>query len=326
LADLQNKDSGELPQLHVYELDPMSEDGEGPNQGALSNGGSEKNDEKGGDADDDDSSNDSKEASPTQSSFLALAQRRSELLSKEVLHPLTHRVFGTPLLLRVADLEGLTGREVHDLVAKRLRNFVPKLALKFLEDTSGSTTSDSGDEKKEENDANQSDANEGGRTKVEIRQQLPKTLSDMEEVAAGPVPRFGFRLRMAARDGRRCALCPWYDCCIGCLVPDNDAPTVVMCGDSIVIDWHFAVDVATNGFGTRATQVEQASSQQSPFRARVPGVSVKNHISCGIGAKGKGYAGAITLEDCLDAFAKEEKIPEVRHGSLRHPYCFQTKH
>lgn len=321
LPDLQNKDTGELPLLHVYELDPMPEDGDGPNNESFSKAGSEKNgekddeSEKNAEKDDDISSNDNKEATPTQRcSFLALAQRRSELVSKEVLHPLTHGVFGTPLLLRVTDLEGLTGRQLYDFVAKRLRNFVPKLALKFLEDNSESSAADSGDEKKD--DAHASDKKEGVQTKAEIRQQLRKTLTDMEEVAAGHVPRYGFRLRMANRDGRRCALCPWYDCCIGCLVPDDDAPTVVMCGDSVVIDWHFAVDVATNGFGTRASQVEQASSQQSPFRARGPGVSVKNHISCGIGAKGKGYAGAITLEDCLDAFAREEKIPEVRNWRL----------
>jgi hypothetical protein len=255
------------------------------------------------DGDEDDSSNDSNGFDPTERcSFLAMAQRRSELLSKDVLHPLTHRVFGTPLLLRVVDLEGLTGREVYSKVAKHLRNVVPPAALTFLQ----------GEDVTVEKNGRGSEGNDDGYTKVEIRQRLRKTMTDMEEVAAGPVPRYGFRLRLACRDGRRCALCPWYDCCIGCLVPDDDAATVVMNGDSIVIDWHFAVDVATNGFGTRSNQADQASSQQqSPFRAKLPGVSVKNHSSCGNGAKKKGHAGAITLEDCLDAFAKEEKIPEV---------------
>ncbi len=37
---------------------------------------------------------------------------------------------------------------------------------------------------------------------------------------------------------------------------------------------------------------------------------MKHHSSCEVGKK-YGPSGAITLEDCLDAFAKEEKIPEV---------------
>lgn len=216
---------------------------------------------------------------------------------------MTHRAFGTPLLLRVTDLEKLTGRGLYDTVAKRLKNFVPKTALKFLE---------GGTKPNEEKEGNGSSTDK--RTKIEIRKDLQKTFTDMEDVAAGPVPRYGFRLRLASRDGRRCAICPWYDCCIGCLVPDDDKPTVVMCGDSIVIDWHFAVDVATNGFGTRGTQAEQAPSKQPSMRGRVP---IKNHYSCDVGGKSKGNPGAITLEDCLDAFAKEEKIPEA--------YCSRCK-
>lgn len=322
LPDLQNKDSGELPLLHVYELDAIPSDGEAlaSQQKVAKSGGKimtateeegDQKDETMKDAEDDDSSKDSKEEDPAaRCSFLALAQRRSELVSTEVLHPLTHRVFGTPLLLRVTDLNGLNGRDIYDAVAKRLRNVVPPSALKFLQEDAVSSTSE-----EDEKESKTAQENEDGRTKVEIRQNLQKTLTDAEDVAAGPVPRYGFRLRLASRDGRRCAICPWYDCCIGCSIPDSNSPTVVMCGDSIVIDWHFAVDVATNGFGARGYQGEQ-SSQQSSIRGRVPGVNVKNHSSCGMGKK-NGYAGAITLEDCLDSFAKEEKIPEA--------YCSQCK-
>ncbi len=232
--------------------------------------------------------------------FLALSQRKTELITKEILHPLTHRVFGTPLLLRLPELEGMTGRQIYDSVASRLKNFVPSSALKFL------LNSDAADD---ESDSSGSSEKEDQRSKLEIRQNLKKTMSDMEEVAAGPVPRYGFRLRLASRDGRRCALCPWYDCCIGCLIPDDNAPTVVMNGDSVVIDWHFAVDVATNGFGMRGNHGENGT-QQKYQRVRAP-ASYKNHASFGIGKK-NGQVGTITLEDCLDAFAQEEKIPEVR--------------
>lgn len=278
LPDLQNKDTGELPLLHVYELDPMSE---------VETSGSDVDVEK--------------EESRDAFAFLALAQRKTELTAKEVLHPLTHRVFGTPLLLRVPELEGMTGRQIHDLVASHLKNFVPTSALKFLQDA---------DVEDNESSTNESSETKDERSKFEIRQNLKKTMTDMEEVAAGPVPRYGFRLRLASRDGRRCALCPWYDCCIGCSIPDDNAPTVVMNGDSIAIDWHFAVDVATNGFGTRGNHGESLNQQQGQQRIRAP-TAFKNHISCSIGKK-NGQAGTITLEDCLDAFAQEEKIPEVR--------------
>lgn len=401
LPDLQNKDTGELPVLHVYELDevPKTDDAvyndddddaekeavefapvlseevhqedehhieekekskevneekakdeektdtkgdstpddteadeSGPAPKEPADPVSTKNDEEGGEAkgsgwdgvneevkeqgkddddddndDDDESSEESKDDPAKRCSYLALAQRRSELVSKEVLHPLTHRIFGTPLLLRVCDLENMSGRQLYDVIAARLMNFVPPVARKFLEsqeepeqESSPSSVATGYEEKKDDGDV----------TKAEKRRNLQKTLTDMEEVAAGPVPRYGFRLRLTTRDGRRCSLCPWYDGCIGCYVPDTDELTVVLNGDSLAIDWHFAVDVATNGFGTRATQAEQASSL-SPFRSRVAGLSVKNHSSCGNGAKKRGIPGAVTLEDCLDAFSKEEILPEV---------------
>mgnify|MGYP005848712107 CR=1 FL=1 len=244
-------------------------------------------------------------------SFLALAQRRSEVASRDFLHPLSHRAFGTPLLLRIYDLEGYTGRDLYDVVAERLRNFVPKSALRFLE------KDDDPDAGLRSSDSKESSG--GQRQSVHGRQRLCKTTTDMEEVSAGPVPRYGFRLRITSRDGRRCTLCPWYEGCIGCLVPDDEYPTIVMCGDSIAVDWHFAVDVATSGFGQRInSQLDQfaATSSHAPRRP-IPGVSVKNHHSLGAGPKKKGTSGAITLEDCLDAFAKEERIPEA--------YCSKCK-
>jgi hypothetical protein len=236
-------------------------------------------------------------------SFLALAQRRTERVAGELLHPFSHLVFGTPLLLRVVDLEGYSGRDLYDLVAKRMRNFVPKSARRFLTDTNK-------DAPREEEEQDEGEQESSMIPRVGSRKRRHRTTSDMEEVAAGPVPRYGFRLRISSRDGKRCALCPWYECCIGCLVPDDDYPTIVMCGDSLVLDWHFAVDVATCGFGFR-TNTQDSSTSQSPVRSKPMMVPVKNHSSCGDGGKKNGYAGAITLEDCLDAFSEEERIPEV---------------
>ena len=236
-------------------------------------------------------------------SFLALAQRKVELSNRDVIHPFTHQVFGTPLLLRVNDLEEYSGKELYDLVAQRLQALVPRSALRFLQGLEATEASQS-----EEND-------DAGKL---TRNRRQRTLSEMETVAGGPIPRCGFRLRITSREGRRCALCPWYQCCIGCLVPDDNYPTIVACGDSISIDWHFAVDVATSGFGSRVNQSDQPLPQ-SPFSVKTPStLNVKNHASCNDDAKKKGhYGGTITLEDCLDAFAKEEKIPEA--------YCSRCK-
>lgn len=266
------------------------------------------NDEEGEDLQGDDNyeeDDDDESGSDSKYSFLALAQRKVEFVNREVIHPFTHQVFGTPLLLRVNDLERNSGSELYDLISQRLRPFVPRSALRFLDGTEAN-------EQSSENDDTASPKPAGS------RQRRQRTLSETETAAAGPIPRYGFRLRITSREGRRCALCPWYQCCIGCLVPDDEHPTIVSCGDSISIDWHFAVDLATNGFGSRLNQPDQPVPQ-SPFRVKNPtAVKAKNHASCNDEAKKKGYyGGTITLEDCLDAFAKDEKIPEA--------YCSRCK-
>jgi hypothetical protein len=265
----------------------------------------------------DDSSADVDNTTPTaRHSFLAVAQRRSEAVTQDYLHPLAHRVFGIPLLLRVVDLEKCTGKQVYDLVAKRLRNVVPKSALRFLADTSGASR---------DSDLNGAESTHSEQSnKTSRHSELRRTTTDMEEVSAGPMPRYGFRLRLTTRDGRRCLICPWYQCCIGCLIPDDDTPTTVMDGDSIVVDWHFAVDVATNSFGLRTTPKDPIVNHPSPSRARIPAISVKTHRSCGSGATKGGHSGAITLEDCLDAFAEEERIPEAYCSGCK-DFRVQTK-
>jgi ubiquitin C-terminal hydrolase len=314
LQDLQNKDTGDLPQLHIYVLDNVPDDSEDAKKEKTATEGHEDDSTN---FDDEDSENDQ----DSKFGFLAIVQRRSEVVSRDYLHPLAHRVFGTPLLVRMVDMENWTGRQLYDMVARRLRNIVPKTALRFLASTaspskskpSSSSTSDDKDESSGSSGtlplpADQLDKDSRG-------SNMSTTTTDMEEVSAGSVPRYGFRLRVTTRDGRRCLICPWYKCCIGCLVPDDYAPAAVMNGDSVVVDWHFAVDVATSGFGLRVPVVDPISAQPSPMPRqpqRSSTVTVKNHSSCGPGAKrGGGQSGVITLEECLDAFAKEERIPEA---------------
>jgi len=82
------------------------------------------------------------------------------------------------------------------------------------------------------------------------------------------------------------------------------------------------VDIATFGFGMR-NQAE-GTTMTPALRARTTGVPVKNHISCAEGTKKNGMASAISLEDCLDSFAKEEKIPEA-YCSMCKDFRVQTK-
>jgi len=351
LPELQIKDTGELPLLHVYELDPLLEEEENKDEDGIhseddedSKDGEEEsqedegkeddlldtkteNDEEHIDAtkfkalkighsldnrsDDGDEFDDGKEDNGSKYSFLAVAQRKVEFANCKIIHPFTHQVFGTPLLLRIHGLETYMGSKLYDIVAERLQNKVPKTALRFLQDTDTIPVAKTQENMKGDKPLNST-------MKSGARQRRQRTLSEMDTVAAGPVPRYGFRLRITSREGRRCSLCPWYQCCIGCLVPDDDSATIVTCGDSLTVDWHFAVDLATNGFGARLNQPDQPVSQ-SPFRGKVVNtISIKNHASCNDEAKKKGYyGGTITLEDCLDAFAKEEKIPEA--------YCSKCK-
>jgi ubiquitin carboxyl-terminal hydrolase 6/32 len=289
LQEQQIKESGELPRLFVYELDPITE----PEF-------TEKNNQD--DADDEELYN---EPSPA---YINVAQRRSELASRDFLHPLTHRVFGIPLILRINRVDKFSGRDMYDLIAKRLKGVVPKGALRLLSKEKSSSKADVSSE------------DEKDLSKSVSRGVLRKTTTDMEDVAAGPVPRYGFRLRLTSRDGRKCQRCPWFECCIGCFIPDDDMiPVQVKDGDSLAVDWHFAVDVATNGFGFRVSGGDAIFANQPPSsRVRIPPVvSIKSHSSCGNGPRKGSQPGAVTLEECLDAFAKEERIPEA--------YCSKCK-
>ena len=297
LQDQQNKDSGELPLMHVYEFDPVPET-------PLVTEGTEYNE----------SGNEEMDQSPHVPSpaFVAVAQRRSELLSRDVLHPLAHRVFGTPFLLRIHDIDSCSGRDLYDQVARRLKGLVQRPVLRFLNIAPDSSY----ENRKRPANGGAGDHRPGSGISYQ-------TLTDMEDVAAGPVPRYGFRLRLTSRDGRRCLRCAWYESCIGCLVPDDNDPVIVGDGDSIVVDWHFAVDIATNGFGSRNANGSDAifASQYTPVnntnRSRPPPVVFKSHSSCGVGMLNGKQSGAVTLEECLDAFSKEEKIPEA--------YCSKCK-
>jgi len=302
LQEQQNKESGEIPSLFVYELDPIVSSDEEETKESKEEGEEEA-------------------PKPAPSvAHVAVAQRKSELISRDFLHPLAHRVFGTPLLLRINNFDKMTGRDLYDIIARRLKSVVPKSALRFLSNQQPQQPLVADSSYDEEASASPSNGAVGSpESKDPLHESATRTTTDMEEVAAGQVPRYGFRLRITSRDGRRCLTCKWYECCIGCLVPDDDQHTIVEDGDSVVVDWHFAVDVATNGFGLRVNTGDAIlSNQPVPARTRVQPITIKNHSSCGgMGQKRGAQPGAVTLEECLDAFAKEEKIPEA--------YCSKCK-
>eukprot|EP00550_Attheya_septentrionalis_P004019 CAMPEP_0198291588 /NCGR_PEP_ID=MMETSP1449-20131203/9068_1 /TAXON_ID=420275 /ORGANISM="Attheya septentrionalis, Strain CCMP2084" /LENGTH=2054 /DNA_ID=CAMNT_0043990251 /DNA_START=402 /DNA_END=6566 /DNA_ORIENTATION=+ len=343
LPNLQDKDTGEVPTLHVYEVDPLppSENDDimftrNDSFNALTDGPSEETDEEEEDdtptilrstsslsADDGHSSRKSIDSGNTESevkhSFLAIVQRKSDLISRPFLHPFSQMLVGTPLLLRINDLDGFTGHDLYDLIAKRIRRYVPASALPFL--TRGRSSSSPTKSEQQQgvaaSDAEKAEEEPASRVVLKGgRHQRQQTASDAEEVSAGPVPRYGFRLRITSRDGRRCAICPWYECCVGCMVPDDDYPTIVADGDSIALDWHFAVDIATSGFGSRLGQVDGAPMGPNNMRAKAM-ANIVRHKTCSAKGKKSGYADSIALEDCLESFAREERIPEA--------YCSKCK-
>ncbi|GKY91938.1 hypothetical protein MPSEU_000165400 [Mayamaea pseudoterrestris] len=304
LLDLQNKETGELPVFQVYELDPLRGASLEYMQSQIASSKSPQKQLR-----PDSGQMDSEIIKPMPAEdvkpkygFLTVAQRRPEVCSQEFLHPFSQRVFGTPMLLRVDNLDDRTGSDLYDLVAKRLRTYVPKAAQKFLFDSTLRT--------------------DNGTT------SLPgphRTLPDAEDVAGGPVPRYGFRLRLTSRDGRQCCNCQWYECCIGCTIPDNSEKGIVMDSDSLVVDWHFAVDMATLGFGMRSSPLDPISRQPASMKQKPKHIKILNHHSVGVGSKNPGPSGSITLGDCLDAFAKEERISDTYCSKCK-DLRVQTKH
>lgn len=282
LTRLTLQDSGEIPALHVYEIEPITPT-ESPSE---------------------ESEGESK-PKPVKYSYLALSQRKLDFVSSPFLHPFQTTVFGSPQLLRVRDLEGYTGRDLYALISKRMQRYMPTAPIP-PENPSHSDGSDSG--------SGEDLLATATRQTRRGRQYRQKTTIDMESVAGGEIPPYGFRLRLVSRDGSRCALCQWFSCCIGCLIPCDDYPTIAMCGDSIAIDWHLSVDVSGGGFGWKLGSKSDSSGlsvQTSPHTRAL--IRVKKHSSFNTSGKKYGYGGSITLEECLDSFAKEEKI-EVSQG------------
>ncbi len=291
MSKVSDKTTGEIPLLFVFEVDPMIVE-----EGSESEASQDINATA---AESTDLTPSTENVIPTpvknteiRYSFLAVCQRKVELMNTPMFHPWYQRVFGTPFILRVADLEGYTGRDLYDLVAKRVENYVPEAVLKFLHQGRDELDDPTNGVDYYEN---------SGKLRTGRRQRFNRTKSDAEDSAFGKVPRYGFRLRVTSRDGRTCELCPWYDCCTGCLITDDDYPTIAMCGDTIAIDWHVAIEVATDSFDALSSGVEPRANMLT---------NVKKHKTSR-GSRNKSGSGFITLDDCLDAFTKEEKMPDV---------------
>lgn len=236
-------------------------------------------------------------------SYLALCQRKLDFVPGPFLHPFQPCVFGSPLLLRVRDLEGYTGKDLYAHISRRMQRFVPNAPIRH--ERSASSLSSKGDNPTMATSTSVSRQTRRG------RQHRQKTTADMESVSAGDIPHYGFRLRLVSRDGSRCALCNWFSCCVGCLVSCDDYPVIAMCGDSIAIDWHMSVDLDGGSFGWDVSKIESNGIHVQTSDHAKALIRVKKHSSFNTGGKKYGYSGSITLEECLDSFAKEEKIPEV---------------
>ena len=313
---MQNRDTGEMDVIHIYELDPVPEvDGvkvertndEDSGTAATTETDSTAETSTVSTAHGDEADVEGAQGIPAvRTSYLAIAQRKLELGTRPFLHPYAQCSFGIPLLIRVADLEGYTGRDLYDLVAGRVEKYTPKIIHPILHRGTKLASNDGLVHVDEGTDGGSPSRGRNPRGRHHRRQ----TTADMEDASAGKMPRYGFRLRLASRDGRRCAICQWYESCIGCHIPDDDSPTIVSCGDSIAIDWHLALDLKSEGFGWNISEASHTIPGQLSNGSNNILSGVKNHRTCSTG-KGKYGNGAITLEECLDAFSKQEKVPDA---------------
>lgn len=312
LSKLAMRDSGEIPPLHVYEIESVviadpanSSNDKNITDTDIDNEDNAATNKSSSDSTTGDNGAQTKLVSPVKYSYLAISQRKLDFVPGPFLHPFQLAVFGSPLLLRVRDLEGYTGNDLYAHISKRIRRFVPD-APPYHEESSTSTFSD----KVQCTDAFYKESSAPTtRQARRDRQHRQKTTPDMESVSAGEIPPYGFRLRFVSRDGSRCALCPWFACCIGCVIPCDDFPAIAMCGDSVAIDWHLSVNIRDGGFGWKINSAETVGTQASPHEKAL--TKMKKHSSFNTRGNRYGYSGSITLEECLDSFAKEEKIPEV---------------
>jgi len=308
LSKLATQESGEIPALHVYEIQPILEKKNVPSNDGTDDAG--------------ESNAEPKVIPAVKYSYLALSQRKLDFIPGPFLHPFQPCVFGSPLLIRVRDLEGYTGEDLHAHISKQIRRYVPNAPAR---DSHRSPSSSSSREEDGAGGDNTTTSSSVSRQVRRGRQHRQKTTADMASVsAAGEIPPFGFRLRLVSRDGSRCALCNWFSCCVGCLIPCDDYPVIAMCGDSVAIDWHMSVDLSGGCFGWDISKIESngINMHTNPHARAL--IRVKKHSSFNTGGKKYGYSGSITLEECLDSFAKEEKIPEV-YCSKCQDFRVQTK-
>lgn len=257
------------------------------------------------------------------------------------MHHLLLRTFDVPLLLRISDMEGYTGSDLYDFISKRVSRFVPggsvenlvKLARKLEKQKQGKRNNSIisniysgggrniiGEEEEEEKKE---------QTKSSKRQPTQITTIDMETVSGGDIPRCGFRIRLTTRDCKRCSRSLWFDCSIGCVIPDDDFPTIVQDGDSIALDWHMGVYTALRDqkdLHEKSSNVEVVQDRheklkknkvaQSIIRTQVQLLDrIEKHRTCR--TENSHGGSSITLEECMDSFAKEERIPEA--------YCSKCK-
>lgn len=115
-----------------------------------------------------------------------------------------------------------------------------------------------------------------------------------DEVLGGPIPKRGFTLRLVnggSGSGLACSQCPWLQRCEGCILPDNDSVIKdLQDGESIAIDWHYAV-------------FEELLDLQL---ASAPALheSYEHH-------RQQQHQPVMPLDKCLDKFSEQEKIDDV---------------
>ena len=125
--------------------------------------------------------------------------------------------------------EGLTGRELHGLIFKRVSRIIG-MSLKVDEAPDAPS------------DIKQPVLTPLPVQALEKSRDIPYPSCSDQDAHAGDVPVWGFRLRYVSNNGiGGYDQAHWLDRCIGRSIPADDSLVSMRSGATIAIDWHLAV-------------------------------------------------------------------------------------
>ena len=237
---------------------------------------------------------------------IAIGMRTLEKASSQYfLNPFRLVCFGTPILCRLP-LHNMTGRQLYDYVATRFSRFKIKKdgheelvyvgseavnSEMFDDDDDGAALHNTSELATDEKIApmDSEAKHDAAFMKYDPLKHSHPTYTDDDTISGGDLPRHGFRLRVTSRlNGCVCSRCPWLNCCVGCLVPDDNNPLTVADGDSVAADFHITA-MRENFDNAELSNIEIHRSIEDNEKLR---------------------NATITLDECIANFSAKEEVDE----------------